>query len=324
MAGPDTTSWERPDLGEYFAQFPMESEASGWVGLLACPVKVVPEKSGVFSVITSASLLEDVETKRAPGGGYHQSNYQFTQDSWLTQEHGAVEYIDDNQKRQYMYTIDMERMAAIRVRELMMRKLEKAIADVLFDSSSTFASYTAAASTAWTTPASAVPVTDVKTALNTFEGNCGMSANAMVMTRKALRALTQCSQVIDRVKYAGFADPTLPMTTVIEALKQLFEIENIFIADKFRNSAKKGQTVTFARIWDDTKCGIYRIPTTEDLAEPCVARTFIWGGDGAGRDGVFEQYRDEDKRSDALRFRNEWQVKTLRAQCGYVLTAVTA
>lgn len=325
MTSPDTTAFERPDMGEFFSQFPIEMSQMGLVGALVCPIKEVPEKAGNFSVIKVGSLLEErASDKRNPDGGYQRGGWEFTQDSWLTQEHGAEELIDDALKSQYRYTIDMELVAAARARGRTLRALEKEIADLMFDSGTTFTSYTAAATTAWTSPAAAVPVTDVKTALNTFEGNCGMSANAMVMTKKALRALTQCAQVIDRVKYAGFDDPKLPIGTVINALKALFEIDDIFIADEFRNTAKKGQTVTFSRIWDDTKCGIYRIPTSNDLQEPCVARQLHWSGDGSSPGGVFEQYREESKRADVIRYRQERQIKILRAQCGYVLTAVTA
>lgn len=325
MAGPNSTAYSRPDIGEMFSELPLEATASsmGMIGLQLAPTFEAGQAFGVFPKIPDEAVLEDRDTKRAPKGGYARSDWEFGQDSFVTEEHGAEELIDDNLAATYRYAIDYDRVCAARAQGAVLRNLEKEIADAALNTGTGIGA--TAVTTPWSSHAAATPVNDVKTEISTFEDACGLTPNVLAMSDRVLRELTQCAQIIDRVKYWGGDDPKMmPSDRLLQALAAIFEIEEVVVAKKMRNSALKGQAVSYSKIWGATKVGLYRVARTQDLEEPCFARTFHWSGDGSSINGVFDQYRDESKRSDVMRFRHQRKFKLLKATLARLLTGVTA
>jgi len=319
MPSPSASAFVRPDIGEAFEEFPLEASQQGFVGLQVAPIFEAGEQSGNYSIIPVEALLEERETKRAPKGGYAESDWEFEQGSFATQEHGAKEVMDDRERKVYAYTIDFEMVCAGRARDAVHRKLER---DIALAAQSTTVFGSTAVAVPWSVPQTAKPLDDVVGEIDLFKTGSGVLPNLGVATDKCLRKLKLCAQIQDQLKYAGIDDPKFPMEEFAKKLAQLFDLEKIIVAAAVRNTAKKGQAFIGAQVWDDTKFGLYRAPKSADLNEICALRTIIWTGDGAGIDGVFETYRDEDKRSDMLRFRNERQVKTMYAVAGRLLTGV--
>lgn len=323
MSSPNSTTFERPDIGMSFSEVDLESVSRGYIGLEVAPIFDTPAKDGTYPIIPKEAIMEERETKRAPKGGYARGEWEFEQGSYRTQEHGAEELIDDNLAAQYRYALDFDLIVAARAMGITLRGLEKEIADALF-STSTFGN--TAVSTPWSSHNAATPIDDVKTEIEAFEDGMGVSPNALVMPDRVLRDFTRCAQVIDQVKYSGFDDPKLDMRkpAVLRAIAELLEVDKVVVPKKMRNSANKGQSVSYSKIWNQTRVGLFRVAMSQDLEEPCVARTFHWGGDGSAPNGVFESYRDESKRSNVMRFRHERKLVILQTEAGRLLTGVRA
>ena len=322
MASPNTSAYTRPDLGQMFSEFPIEAATQGFIATRIAPVFSVAEQAGVFPSLPIEVMLEQpASTARAPKAGYVRGDWEFEQGSYATVEHGAEEIMDDRLRKIYAYAIDFDRVCAARALGKVLRGFEIEVAAAM-ESTANFAG-TTTATTAWTSHAAAVPIDDIQNALIAAEDAKGIKPNVMVITSKTLNHLRRCAQVVDRIKYAGIDDPKMaPEATVLNMLAQLLGVEEIFVANRFKDSAKKGQTASLARIWTDSIVALHTVPRTSDLEEPCSARTLIWSGDGAGPAGVFEQYREEGVRGDIMRFRHERQLKVLVGGAGYILTTV--
>lgn len=321
MGTPNATTFHRPDLDAAFEEFPVEASQAGFVCLDVAPPFEAAEQGASYTKIKAASLLEDRETLRAPTAGYAEGDYQFEDDSYATKEHGATEVVDQRLSRIYAYAIDYEMVAAKRARDIVLRKFEREVATAA-QSTSTFAN--GAVSVPWSTAATGKPFTDVINAFDTFKAQRGYLPNVAVTSDKVMRKIKLTAEVRDLLKYSGIDDPKFPMEQFASMLAKALDLKRIIVGSAVRNSAKKNQMATFANIWSDTIFGLYRVPESNDLSEPCALRTMIWSGDGAGVNGVFENYYDDDKRCWKIRFRHERQVKVVDSGAGYLLTGVTA
>lgn len=317
MASPNSTTYERPDIGQAFEEFPLEASRAGFVGLQVAPVFEAAEQTGVFPRVPAEALLEERETKRAPKAGYSQGDWEFEQDSYATEEHGAEELIDERQMRIYAYALDYEMICAKRAVDIVLRRFER---DVASAAQSTTNFGATAIAIPWDQPAAAVPIDDFQSEIETFKTACGLLPNLVVLTDKQVRKLRLVQSIRDQVKFSGLDDPKFPNEEFVRILAQMIGVERIVIGNAVRNSGKKGQAATFSNIWDNTKAGLYRVAMSADLEEICALRTFTWTGDGAGMAGAFETYYNAAKRGDVVRFRHERKLKVMRSECGRVLT----
>lgn len=321
MPAPSSTTFQRPDLGQSFEEFDLAASMQGFIGLQVLPIFNVSLQGANFSRVPVEALLQERDTTRASGGGYSRQDWEFEQDSYLTTEHGAEEVMDDRERKIYAYTIDFDRIAAMRAMDAVLRNLEKRIAAAVFNTS-TFNN--SAVGTAWDVYASATPLDDVVTATNLFKAQSGMMPNAVIVNDVTMRNLARCDQLIDQLKYSGIDDPKKITPQMIAAL---FNVDRLIVPNTMRNSSPQvtgSQAITFANIWGNTNCMLAKIATSQDLKEPCLGRTFHWTGDGSSEGGTVEQYRDERVRADIMRARIDVQEKILYTVCGYILTGVAS
>lgn len=324
MASPSGT-FQRPDLGMYFQALDLAAMRQGFVGLqIARPFPVALQSSN-FSKIRARDLLQRRETLRAPGGGYARQEWQFVQDSYTSLEYGAEEVVDRRERAMYAYTgIMQDLVAAERARDVVLREQEIRLAALLYSTSETDSESatqgTSAVTTPWSNKNSSTPIDDINTAINAFIDQSGLQPNTIVLNDVLLRYFKLSAGVTDILKFSGIDDPkNLGPATLVDYFKES-GIRQVLVPSARYNSAKQGQAVTFSKVWSTDKVGLFRVPETMDLREPCVARTFMWTADGAGEGGTIEQYPWEPNRSDVIRCRIDCDEKLIYAPLGYILT----
>src|SRR5690242_4556360 len=121
----------RPDLAGSFQQFDLDMDAKGFIAQRVLPPIDVAKPSGNFGKITIASLLAQRDTLRAPGGNYARQRYEFTADTYSTQEHGAEDPVDDKEAEMYGDYLQAEQTATSRARDVVMRNYEQRVATLL-------------------------------------------------------------------------------------------------------------------------------------------------------------------------------------------------
>lgn len=323
MPAPSSTlSTLRPDLAASFEAFDLEADRANYIGHRVAPVIDVAKQAGNFGKIPLDQLLQQRDTRRMPGSGYSRGSFTFTPATYTCLEHGAEEAIDDREAAMYADYFSAETIAARRAYNAVLRNAEMRWAAAIFNTTTwTGASLTTAASTPWSTVASATPLADVEAAVGKVYDNSGLWPNALVLSRKAFRNLRRCQQIIDLVKYTGMMDTRAGNITT-DALSQCFDLPYIIVAGGSKNSATEGQSATPAQIWDATKAMVCKIAETNDPKEPCIARTFHWAGDGSDVDGYFETYRQEEIRADVVRVRHDVAEVVMYVQAGHLLTSL--
>ena len=322
MPSPDTSlATLRPDLAGSFMEFDLEMNRRGFIASRVLPVVEVAKAAGLFGKVPIEQLLQSPEVARAPGSGYSRGKWTFTKDTFATVEYGEEEPIDDNEATMYAEFFDAEQIAAARAFNAVLLAAEIRASALLFDATA-WASYTTTITEEWDTPASAVPMTDVETAVQAVWAACGLWPNALIINRKVFRNLRLCAQIRDWIKYAGITDPR-PGAINEAVLAQVFDLPYIIVAGSAKNTAIEGQDASLASVWSDEYAMVARIAETNDIREPCVGRTMHWAEDGSAIGGTVETYRDESVRSNIVRVRHQVDEKVLYVEAAHLLENVT-
>ncbi len=311
----------RPDLAASFEAFDIEAEKGGYIARKVMPTVDVASQAGNFGKIPLAQLLQQRDTKRNPGSGYARGNFTFDSSTYSCEEHGAEEPIDDREAKMYAEYFDAEVIATKRAYNAVLRNAEKRVADAVFNTTTwTGSSLTTDVSgTPWATIASAVPLTNVESAVQKVYDGSGLWPNALVVNRKVFRNLRNTTQVIDRIASSGAGNRNLASDVTIDMLASAFDLDYIIVAGGSYNSATEGQTATPAQLWSSTYAMVCRVAVGSDFREPCIGRTFHWGADGSNIDGAVESYRDEVVRANIVRVRHDVDEIVLYAQAGHLL-----
>lgn len=311
----------RPDLAASFEAFDLEAEKMGYIGHQVLRTVDVASQAGNFGKIPLEQLLQQRDTKRAPGSGYARGQFTFDDAAYACKEHGAEEPIDDREAKMYAEYFDAEVIGTKRAYNSVLRNAEARIAAAVFNTTTwTGSSLTTDVSgTPWATVASAVPLTNVESAVQKVYDNSGLWCNALVVNKKVFRNLRNTVQVTDRIASSGAGNRNLASDVTVDMLAQAFDLDYIIVAGGSENTAKEGQTATPSQIWSSTYAMVCKVATTNDFREPCIGRTFHWGGDGSNIDGAIENYRDEVVRSNIIRVRHDVDEIILYAQAGHLL-----
>src|ERR1043165_2063806 len=95
MASP-SPAITRFDLSIAYAEFNLLNNMKKFIGLKVLPALGVALEASDFLKIVLESYLTKVEdTRRAPKTGYARDDWEWTKDSYVCDEHGVEEVVDD-------------------------------------------------------------------------------------------------------------------------------------------------------------------------------------------------------------------------------------
>lgn len=316
MPSPSTsTAVSRPDIGGSMMEYDLELNVNKLVALQIFPVFESVVQAGSLGIIPLEQLMKAKDTKRANTGGYNRGEYDFKNLLFSTDENGWEERVDDREARMYGNLFDVELIAAQRARHAVMQNHEIRVTALATDASIP----TGAATTAWTTVATAVPITDARTAILAVQLACGVPPNVMVISWRRFQSLISCAQIVDRIKYSGLQDPNVGAITEA-AIASAMGVQRVIVAGAMKDTTNEGQTSVLASVWPDTKVLFAVVADSNDLSQPTLGRTIHYSADGSAIGGVMETYRDEPARSDIVRHRMDTDELLFYPNAGYVLT----
>lgn len=309
----------RPDLGTIAYEYVADAARQGFVAQRVLPKFPTTNRSGQYPELEPKVFLEMANLARAPRSAYKRGDWSATWKNYDCAEYGYEEPLDDVEATMVRSYFDAEAVCVQRATLMILRAQEKRVADLLTNTS-TFTN--SAATTAWTTPATADPLADVNRAKSAIKLATGIEPDTIVLTDKAYRAVCNCASVLDRVKYTNPAVVRGDLTEDI--LKTYFGVSNIFVAGAVYNQNGRNKTESIARIWTDAKVFVCKLSGSgSDLKEPGLGRTFVWEPDSPDIVTV-EQYREEATRSTIYRVRQHVCEKIQLAAAGYILTGCVA
>nr|AKH48404.1 hypothetical protein [uncultured marine virus] len=308
----------RPDLRDGLDEFDLAANQAGFIGLSLAPVIEVVTQSGKYPKLELAEILKKKkDAKRASGANYSRGGRQGTSGSFATDEYGAEEPVDSRNAEIYGDWWDSEVLAAQGARDQVLQNLEDLVIAKV-----DAVSNTTAAGTAWTTHATATPVANVMTAKKAVRDRIGIVPNAMAIEWDRLMDLLQCTEILDRIKYAGFDDPKAAALKNLSIMAGVFDVEHFFVAGAMKNTANESAAASLATVFTKTNALLFVHSDDRNLKRPRWCNTFHWGEDGSEIGGVVEEYDEPQTRSKIVRSRLDVDVQEVYPEAAELITGV--
>lgn len=256
----------------------------------------VPERSGTLLVEETRSFMgaPEADSRRAPGASrqslssFNRSSLTFKAEIHSFEDSIAMEDIEDSQ-----YPGSEEERSARKVRRALLLAQEKRCADLLF-SPSEFTNNTSP-STKFDA-AGAEPLSFLHNELDTLRAaNHGIVADTMILGYDVFRALARNPEIRSFVgdSSAGIASGNriLADDAVIEVLRSVLNIANVFVGSARRETAIPGATSSEADIWQRETIGLYIMRGSDAVAQksggvkamPVAALNMVYKGLQAGQ-----------------------------------------
>lgn len=309
----------RPDLGAIAYEYSLEGASLGFIGHRVLPVFETTEQSAQYPVIVAEALLESGDTTRSPRSAYARGDYEFDWADYSCRENGWEEPLDDTEAALFRNYFDAEEVATKRATLIVMRSMERRVAEKVMDTG-VFSNGAVAA--AWNSYSDADPLADVNKAKDHFRATVGLKPNALILDEDILKHVSMCQSVMERVKYTS--PNAIRGQLTLEQLQAYFGVDQILAAGAVVNKANRKKEKNITPIWPADKVMVGCVSTGGmDLKEPSLGRTFLWTEDSPGV-MTAEQYREEQTRSNIYRVRQNTDECITFTGAGYILTGVTA
>jgi len=256
----------------------------------------VPERSGTLLVEETRSFMgaPEADSRRAPGASrqslssFNRSSLTFKAEIHSFEDSIAMEDIEDSQ-----YPGSEEERSARKVRRALLLAQEKRCADLLF-STTEFTNNTIPGTKF--DAAGAEPLSFLHDQLDVLRAaNHGIVADTMVLGYDVFRALARNPEIRSFVGDAssGIASGNriLANDAVIEVLRSVLNIPNVFVGSARRETAIPGATSSEANIWDGETIGLYIMRGSDAVAQksggvkamPVAALNMMYKGLQAGQ-----------------------------------------
>ena len=288
---------------------------------------VVPERSGTILLEETRNFMgagAGLDLERAPGssratiGGFDRTSQTFKAKIYAASDSIAMEDIFDSQ-----YPGSEEQRLARKVARVMKLAREKRAADLLFDATA----FNTSAASATFDATGAEPLTELHELKDTvFEAAHGINPDTLIFGRKTFRALARNPEVRGYVGThgQGFASGNLILSdeAVIEVLRSVLGIPNIYVGAARQDTAVPGATSSEGYIWGGDKLFMGILKGADAIVQksgnvkgmPVAALNFQFGSMVAG------QYDSLDKTRRYVYAEEVSQFKAIDSTLGHVLT----
>jgi hypothetical protein len=289
--------------------------AKQFIGMKVMPAIFTDERDGrfdklAFSEVQTAAVNDTAANSSASNEVVH----EYTTDTYSTVERRLKEFTADRSNKE-MKSFDITLDDAKMVQYYMMLNAEKRIADIMFDVSSAFSSYTTAVSTAWSTAATATPVKDVETAKQALVDQMnGMVDGAKLVgigNHQARLDLAACTDIKDRWVNTGAKNSMANPSD--EQIANALGLDEVY----FSRIAQAG-----SQIWNTDRFGIYLVSDSNSMkAVARCANMFVWKTNSPSMWNV-DTWRNEDPKGQWTRVQTDSDEKLITARAGHILTNV--
>jgi len=288
---------------------------------------VVPERSGTILLEETRNFMgagAGLDLERAPGssratiGGFDRTSQTFKAKIYAASDSIAMEDIFDSQ-----YPGSEEQRLARKVARVMKLAREKRAADLLFDATA----FNTSAASATFDATGAEPLTELHELKDTvFEAAHGINPDTLIFGRKTFRALARNPEVRGYVGTLanGVASGNLILSdeAVIEVLRSVLGIPNIYVGAARQDTAVPGATSSEGYIWGGDKLFMGILKGADAIVQksgnvkgmPVAALNFQFGSMVAG------QYDSLDKTRRYVYAEEVSQFKAIDSTLGHVLT----
>lgn len=294
-----------------------------FVGQQIFPIYESDEEFGRYPKfqIRDGNLLKRHKTRRNQTGTYNEIDRKFDMKTYVTEEAGLEERIDDVMAKRWAKFFDAEVLTAKLVMRALMIDYEISVATKLhtpigsdeeegFVSTAASEDYTEANLDVFDFP---LDVTDAQARMEAL----GEVPNAIQMSRALFNRIRR-SKKLQLFLFGSLSANAGNRAITEQLIGETFGFQYVFVTKMSYDVAAVGLAPSLGPIYGNDYIWIGNIQGGE-FNNGGHGRTIIWGADSPG--GLFstETYRAEHRRSDMVRVRTYNSLKVINQNCGQLI-----
>ena len=333
MPAPHRVRVDLPLAGIASAAMPVED----YVGLQILKPRLTGAQSGKLWAYSDDTFFRAaVATGRtdglvAPGSAYERIEFDVSaSDMYFCDKFGLEAVVTDEEaaeaKAQGRPISDMRAFKAQLILGYLLNMMEQRIAGLLFDTSTTFSSYTGTPAAQWDTD-TADPYDDRITAYESIKGagkwNPAKCDFVLLMGDVVWQRVRRNPALLDAIKSTQMA--TSKRITP-ELFAQYMDVDKVLIGGGTYNSSKDDGSITVANIWGDY-AGFYMVPrNVQNHVGPLLGMSLLWDANGGALPYGYttERYDERNADGEVVKGRHYHDPVVSDASCGYVFSNVTS
>ena len=295
----------RDDLSILAQEYRVLKAAARFIGMRAAPIFRVAENAGEYPTFNRDSFKKTATSKRAANGSYNRITGTFGRATYNTEEYGLEYTIDDKTAKKYVRFFSAEQVANRVLNYQMLKNHEERVSALYAGGGWTNTNVT----TAWTTVATATPIGDIQTGVDTLMDKTGAAENdiSIIIPRADWKELNLVDQFTEKYSSTFSRNQGIQPGLVRAAdAAEIFGVKEVIIANSAKDTTEENVAETNSQIW---AAGVIYICILADgegapLEEMSAARTIVWDAETPGMP-TMEAYREENLRRGIVRAREE-------------------
>jgi hypothetical protein len=287
----------------------MYTSDSNYVADTVFPEVQVSKRSG-FYYVYDKSKYEPVNDVRAPGTRAKLVDYGLSTASYgPLNDHALEHFIDDDEMDEAPNPISPFNDASENLTERILLNKEIDAASKLTNTAVITQNLAMTGTQRWDDYANSDPIADAKTAQTTIKAAFMKKPNTVLITYEVWLKLIEHPMVLDRIKWSERGVVTK------ELIAQLFEVENVIIADAQKQTSIQGQTTTIGYVWGKRVIFMY-INSKPGIKTASAGYTLSKGG------RVAERWDDRTVKGQFTRVSHYYQQYMMAAEAVYLYNTV--
>lgn len=294
-----------------------------FVGQKIFPIYESDVESGRYPKfkIRDGGLLKRESTRRNQTGTYNEVDRKFDWETYVTEEKGLEERIDDVMSKRFEKFFDAEVLTAKLVMRSLMIDYEIAAAAKLQTTIGTDPGegFTSTNSTVAYTEANILTfdfALDISDAMARLEA-LGEVPNTIVMSRAVFNRVRR-SKLFQQYLFGSLSANTGNRAVTEQVIGETFGLDNVFVTKMSYDMAAKGLGPTLGPIFGNAYVWLGNVQGG-DFNAGGFGRTIIWDADSPGGLFTTESYRAEHRRGDMVRVRSNQSLKVINQNAGQLV-----
>lgn len=278
----------------------------GFIADMVIPGVKVTKESDKFPVWGREHLKSSI-TIRADGAKANTVRRTLSDDNYDAEEHALKTFTTLRERNNADDPVDLEESAVFELHERLMRRREKAAADLVFDETNFPATNKLDVSTTaqWDNN-NGTPFIEVQTGIRTVSRLCGRRPNLIVIGAQVFDQLTIHDDILNRTNTVSDKSVTE------ELLAKLWRVERVLIGEAVEDTEPEGIDEILVDIWGKNLL-IAHVAKSAGLRTQSLAYRF-WT-----REGRVRRWFDQETENDWFENSGIYDLKLVSTNCGYLL-----
>ncbi len=284
-------------VDQHLSNIAMNYRPVGFVADAIFPMIPVPKQTDMIKTYNQADMFRQNNTVRAPGDEANLVSFQVGSDSYVCKNYAlkASVTLEDRVNADAIFMRDLQEGRTEFLTDQLM--LDWEIRAATAGTTATNVSTQFSVGSAWTDYTNSRPLEDVWTAMDQQQDTIAYRPNKLVFSGNAWRNFSRNAQVIDKINGTGVTGGGKNATR--QQAAQLLEVDEVLVADAFKNTTDEGQAQSLSRIWGDNVLMFYT-PGKASIDFPSFAYTFRWRRPGLPNMTVERHKFNTEKKSEEI------------------------